>query len=269
MRGFTQLKFIPIFLMGVLCISPATSIAQDNKALAALEKETCEPTKQPKDPSLWDKSMLLGLNLTSGNADTMLLNGRLAATRDYENNIWNFSLAGAYAEQDNDDGETQQTQEVVNAIANYKRVFDESYYGGFGTRFLYDGIADVDYRVFLKPALGTFLLRDDEFKLSVEAGPGMVFEEVGNISNEYFAPFVGQRVDWKISQTASLFETAEVMFDAEDADNYLVTAELGVEAAINSTLSLVVSVTNNYDGVPAEDKEKSDTVVGSALKVRL
>ena len=253
----------------LLSVLGSGAAAQDNKAYAALTKEKCEASA-PKDPALWDKTLLFGLNITGGNSNTSLVNGKVAVARDYESNIWNFSLGGAYSQQESKtSGEDETTQNNVNAEGSYKRLFDEVYYGGFTTKFLYDEIADVDYRVTLKPGLGMFLVREDDVKLSVEGGPGYLFERVGEEDDNYFAPFVGNRLDWVITATSKLYETTEVIFDAEDSENYLVTAELGLEAAINGSLSLVFSVTDNYDGVPAPDKESNDVVVGSALKVLL
>ena len=242
--------------------------ADTNQAYTKLSAAACIPP--PKDPAIWDKSVSLGFNLTDGNSNTLLLNSRVAIGRDYENNIWNFWLSGSYGERETKDtGENETTQQDVKGEASYKRLFDDTYYAGFGTTYLYDKISDIDYRVVLKPVLGLFLVRNDDYKLSVEAGPGYLFEEVGEVEDDYFAPFVGERFDWKISETSKLYEKAEVIFDINDSDNYVVNSEAGLEAAINSSLALVFAISDIYDGVPAEGKESNDLVVSTALKVTL
>lgn len=256
----------------------AQSSLPENKALSKMDKQAeCEKLlgTQTADPSKWSKSLILGFNLTDGNSNTLLGNLRAAISRDYESNIWNFAASGRYGEQEpknadeNGRRETETTAQDIKAEASYKRLFTDRIYAGTAVTYGYDKIADVDYRVILKPSLGYFIFRSDAFKLSAEAGPGYLFEEVGEVENNYFAPFVGERIEWTISETAKLFQTAEYLYDSEDSDNYLVTAEAGVEAALNGWLSLVVAVTDVYDNVPAEGKERNDLAVSTGLKVSL
>ncbi|MCB0324456.1 MAG: DUF481 domain-containing protein [Bdellovibrionales bacterium] len=243
------------------------------KAEAILTKPgECSPAA-PKDPSLWDRSLIFGFNLTDGNSNTLLLNTKLSVKRDYEQNIWDFGISGRYGEQErtntDEDTGSDVTQQDLKASATYKRLLSDRLYAGGGVDFLYDKIADIDYRVTLKVPVGYFVIREDDLKLAFEAGPGYVFEEVGEVENDYLAPFIGERFEWKLSDTAKIYQNAEVLFDVDDSDNYLVKADAGIEAALNSWLSLVVAVEDTYDNVPAEGKEENDLAFSTALKVAL
>lgn len=268
MKSSKRYISLVILSTGLFLMNAEAQVPQ-NKALATLEAAPVCAPPPPKDPSVWSKSLIFGFNLTDGNSETLLLNTKASVSRDFENNIWNFLASSAYGEDSTkkDEGGTTTNQQDARVEASYKRLFTERFYSGFATNYFYDKVADIDYRVTLKPTVGYFVVRNDVVKLSFETGPGYVFERVGEVKKDFFAPLIGERLEWVISESSKLFQTAEVVFDADDSDNYLITTEAGLEAAINSHLSLVLSARNLHDGVPAEGKEKSDTVVGSALKV--
>ena len=48
------------------------------------------------------------------------------------------------------------------------------------------------------------------------------------------------------------------MAEAEDFDNYLLTGEIGVEAAMSERLNLRVVVQDKYDSTPAANAEYND-----------
>src|SRR5690606_35263206 len=106
-------------------------------------------------------------------------------------------------------GESETTQNDVNAKAEYKRLLSERFFAGLGTTFLYDDIADVDYRVNLNPSLGYFLIREENIRFNIEGGPTYVFEKVGGVKDDYLAPRVAERFEWSFSETGKLFQTAE------------------------------------------------------------
>jgi hypothetical protein len=96
-----------------------------------------------------------------------------------------------------------------------------------------------------------------------------VWEKKGDITDDYLAPRVADRLTWKVSETAKLFQYAEFLTSVDDTENYIVTAEGGIEAALNSYLSLVLSVRDNYINQPAEGRVQNDVATITALKVTL
>jgi putative salt-induced outer membrane protein YdiY len=182
-----------------------------------------------------------------------------------------FGLAYNFGEdkniQDEDGDNTTRNDVRVNAAYNYK--YTERAYVGAGTKYLYDEIALVDYRLNLNPTLGYFLVKDSTFSFALEGGPGYTFEKVDSIEDNYFSPRIADRFDWIISCTSKLFQSTELLIDVNDSDNYIVNAEIGVEAALSSSLSLVVALRNAFDNQPAASIDKNDLTVISALKVAL
>jgi putative salt-induced outer membrane protein YdiY len=264
------MKRFQLYLTAILLCT--TAAQAEEPATGCPPCPTC-PTcaeDEPKDPSVWDKSIIVGYGLSDGNSNTQTITGNAKLARDYEDNIWNFEVGGGYGESDSDDSNVkEQNRGDVIAKASYKRLLSKRFYLGTGLDFLHDDIADVSYRFTLSPNAGVFIVREEKIKLSLEAGPGYVWEEVDEIKDDYLAPRIANKFEWKFSETGKIFQTAEYLMDVDDSDNYLVKSELGIESALTSMFSLVVSVKNDYDNQPAVDKERSDTIVGASLKVNL
>ena len=74
---------------------------------------------------------------------------------------------------------------------------------------------------------------------------------------------------WKFSPTAKLFQWTEYLVSADDSSNYLVNAEMGLEAALTSLVNVVILVRDNYVNQPAEDRKQNDIATITGLKVNL
>lgn len=273
-------RFLCPVLVCVLysCVFCSTGFSQD---LSTATPSTSLPEKPgscpdgcipapPADPSLWSKSLGLGASVTDGNSNTSLVNVQAAISRDYENNIWEFDSNYSYGESDTQDSnERELTRNQLNVAAGYKRLFSERFFAGLGGKFKYDEIANIDYRFLINPTLGSYLLRENNVKFSLEAGPSYVIERVGNVEDNYLAPRIADTFEWKFNGNGRLFQTLEVLFDVTNSDNYIFNAEAGVESALTSLLSLVFVVRDAYDNVPAMDREKNDIAFITSLKVNL
>jgi putative salt-induced outer membrane protein YdiY len=255
------MKKIPCLVFSVLCFA------------AAVAAETPACPAAPKDPSAWDKSIAFGFNLSHGNSNTSLLNLDTKVARDFQDENWLFRVEGNYGKDedkvDEHGGTDETTKQDVKGEVNYKHVLDDRLYAGMGTTVLYDKIADIDYRVTLTPNMGYYFIKDARLKLSADAGPGYIFEKTGGETDNYLAPRISNRLDFKVSETAKIFETTEILFDVNNSENTIINAEAGVEAALNTSLALVLSVKDNFDNVPASDKERNDINFITALKVTL
>lgn len=228
--------------------------------------DPCAPKKKMDE---WDKAMLFGFNLSRGNSETVLLNIAANAKKETAQDLWDFGASYNYGEDKQKPEEQQKTRNDVRANGSYNYLFTDRMFGGLGAKFLYDEIADVDYRVNADPTIGYYLLKDNTFKFRLEGGPSYTFEKVGGVSDDFFSPRVADRFDWAISCTSKVYQQAEIYFDISDSDNYIVNAEAGVEAALSTNLALVVAVRDSYDNLPAADKDKNDLAVISSIKVAL
>jgi putative salt-induced outer membrane protein YdiY len=244
--------------LGGLSVKPAASAPQ----------VSCE--LPPKDPSIWDKSLLFGLNYTEGNTKTTNVNIGGLVARDYQGNAWRFQTDFNYGSAaDNANDPREENKNNIRSLVDYKRIIDQVWFAGGGVSFAHDEIADLKYRAILSPSAGAYVVRDEDLKFSVEAGPSYIFEKLGQIDDDFLAARVANRLEWSLSATAKVFEYVEYLVSTEDSSQYLVNAEVGVEAALNSFLSLVVSVKDYYINQPAVDRVPNDVITITALKVTL
>lgn len=121
----------------------------------------------------------------------------------------------------------------------------------------------------MSPSIGAYVLRDDATKLSLEVGPSYVWQKLGDVTENYLAPRIADRFDWRISPTAKIFQWTEYLISADDSSNYIINAEVGVEAALTTLINLVVLVRDNYVNEPAEGRVPNDVATITGLKVNL
>jgi putative salt-induced outer membrane protein YdiY len=244
------------FLAGSLVLAATNSaIAQDATTTDATD---------------WTKAVSAGLSLTDGNsnATNFNLNGKLG--REYKDEVWRFEADYNFGDtKETPDSPRTETRNDYRLLGDYRHIFNDFYFGGIGADLRHDEIADLNYRFTVSPSVGMYVIKEDDLKLSLEAGPSYVFEELGGVSNDYLAPRIANRLDWKISDTAKLFQTAEYLFDISDSNAYLLNAEIGIETTVTELVSLVVSIKDAYNNNPAEGKEKNDIAIISGLKLNL
>lgn len=221
----------------------------------------CDGKKEKKKRD-YDLSLNFGFNLTQGNISTRLLTGGLDASKEVNKNIFKFTVFAAEGEQ-----ESETTQRFIRSNLSYDRLLTDKFYLGGGTSLLADDIANVDYRSITNLAAGYFFLKEEDLKFSLEAGPAYVFEKLGNEKDNFAAARLANNFMWKFSETASLFQKTEFIVNTENANDFLIIARAGVQAALNSMLSLVFSIEDRFDNSPAEDAKRNDVIISSALKV--
>lgn len=250
-----------------------TASAQNIKQLSSPPPAAAAPTtcnEPAKDPSIWDKSLNFGLNYTEGNSKTTNIYAGGLVMRDFEKNAWRFQADYNYGSAaDSADEPKTENKNNFRALADYRRVLENDWYAGAGTAFAHDAIADLKYRVIVSPTAGRYLVRDEEVKLSLEAGPSYVFENLGDENEDFAAARIADRFEWKLSPTSKIYQFTEYLISFEDADQYLLNAEVGIESALNSYLSLVLTVRDYYINKPAEGRVPNDVITITALKVTL
>ena len=236
---------------------------------SAAEKKADEAAA-PKDG--WTTALNAGLTMTDGNSETMAANVGLT-TEGVKDGLGSV-IAGAdfnYGERtvsstatDPATGESvvteteETTVENAKAFVNVKKTLSAKTFAYLDGSVLYDDVALIDYRATLGPGLGFYLVKNDKRQLSLEAGPSYVWEKVDGASNDYLALRFAERYSCQATKTAKLVQSLEYLPEAEDFDNYLLTAEVGVEAAMNDHLSLRIVLQDKYDSTPAPGAERND-----------
>lgn len=220
-------------------------------------------------------------SLTDGNSDTLNANASIVTTGEKEGlGSYRAGVEGSYGEntvrtETTTDGRTTVTEkdettvENAKAFANVKKTLTEKTFAYVDGSLLYDDVAKIDYRGIVGPGLGVYLLKDDISALSMEAGVAYVWEDVADVEDDYAALRLAQRFDYKLSDNAKIWEGVEYLPQLNDFDNYLLVGEIGIEAAVNATLSLRLALQDRYDSQPGAGLEKNDLAFIAGIAVKL
>lgn len=234
-------------------------------------QEAKPATTAPVAP--WSTSVAVGVNVARGNTETMLLNGKVMSEFKKDRNEISLGLEGNYGETDVElaDGTTETQANVENAhgVADYRRLINTRTYGYLNGDVRNDNIAEIDYRLMVGPGVGQYLIKSDTMNLGVEAGPSYIKEKVAGIEDDTVALRVAEKYDFKLSATAKLWESVEVLPSFEDFSDTLINAEVGAEAAMNARLSLRLVFQDKYDSTPGAGLEHNDLVLIGGLSYKL
>jgi putative salt-induced outer membrane protein YdiY len=212
----------------------------------------------------WESSLGFGFTLTHGNSDTLLATGNIQTHKKTLEDEISLGADGAY-------GENNSVQNVNSAhgFSQYNHLFSERFFGYLRADALHDEIADLQYRITLSPGVGYYFLRQTNTTLAGEFGPAMVFERLGHRDDNYVTLRVAERFEHKFTENnARVWESAEILPQVNDFNNFVVNAELGIEAAVSKKISLQAYVQDNFINEPAPGRQQNDLQIVSGLKYK-
>ena len=210
-----------------------------------------------------------GVTLTDGNSETMQANAALLTEGEKEGlGSVRAGVEANYGETTVDE-ESDTTVNNARAFANAKKTLSPRTFGSVDASILQDDIADIDYRATVGPGLGAYLVKNAKTAFSVEAGPSYIWERVAGENDDYLALRFGERIDQVLSATSKAWQSAEYLPKADDFEDYLLNAEVGIEAAVNARISLRFVLQDKYDSTPAEGREKNDLTLIAGVGVKL
>jgi len=222
----------------------------------------------PTTTNHWESSIAAGATLTRGNSETFL--GTLAAGtgKKWDQNEIALGADAAYGTTKNSStGHNDTTAETLHGFGQYNRLFNERLYGYGRIEGLRDGVADIKYRLSLSAGAGYYFIKTKETLLSAEVGPGFIAQRLGTNDQTYATLRVGEKFNQALSDRARLWQTAEILPQVDDFNNYIVNFEIGVEADLNSSkkLALRVYLDDTYNNVPAAGRKKNDLKLVAAV----
>ena len=238
-------------------LQPLQQIVQGTKDLLPPPPEII--TNRPT----WQSSATLGLAMTRGNKDTLLVNAKLFTQRKMTWNEWLLGVDGAYGE-DN----SVKNYEMLHGFGQADHFFTHRLFVFGRLDGLHDGIKAIDYRFTGSPGLGYYLLRQADVTLATEAGPSVIVERQGTTTDQYAALRLAERFEYKFSQTTKLWQTVEFIPEVDKVDNYIVNAEIGIDAAISKNLSLQVYLQDNFVNQPAPGFQNNDLRLISGISYK-
>ena len=253
----TMKKQTPVFAVAALVSMVTTPTLAQTQA----------PVKEAKKPE-WKSSAAAGLTLTRGNSETLLATMSATTDRKWDQNELSLGADGTYGEnKDQNTGQNTTSAESLHGFAQYNRLFTERLYGYARVDGMHDGVADIDYRVTLAPGVGYYLIKNKTADLSVEAGPGYIFESLGGQTDDYATLRVAEKFHYAINDRARIWQTVEWLPQVNKFNNYIINAEIGIEADItrDKKLSLRSYVQDTFNNQPATGLKKNDVKLVTAL----
>jgi len=216
----------------------------------------------------WESSVSAGATLTRGNSDTFLGTLTGATGKKWDQNELAFGADAAYGTtKDDTTGKDTTTAETLHGFGQYNRLFSERLYGYGRIEGLHDGVADIRYRITLSAGAGYYLIKTKTTQLSAEVGPGYIFQKLKDRSESYATLRAGDKFTQELSDRARMWQTAEILPQVDDFNNFIVNFEIGVEADLNSSkkLALRVYLDDTYNNVPAAGRQKNDMKLVAAV----
>jgi putative salt-induced outer membrane protein YdiY len=249
----------------VTCFSIAVLLAGLG-ASATLAQTPVIETNPP--PSHWVSSAALGVTLTRGNSDTTLVSADARTENKWDANDLSLGANGLYGDQKTlGASRTTETADLLHGFAQYNRIFADNFYGFFRVDGLHDGIADIQYRLTLAPGIGYYFVKEKDTDVSVEVGPGWIDEKLGHLYKNYAVMRLAEKIHQTISDRSRMWETLEYLAQMDNLGDYIMNAEIGIEADLtkNKRLSLRCTLDDTYNNVPALGRLKNDLKLITAI----
>lgn len=231
---------------------------------APVEADLLKTLKPVDAKKPWELTLAAGTALNSGNTDTRLTTA--SALYQYKGKEHELLLSSDFA-YGTDKGDAN--VDNANGKVNYHFRFSELAYAvadASGTR---DGIADIEYRFLISPGLGLYAIKNDTMSLGFEAGPGFLVERKGSEDNNAWTGRLAERGEWQALPTSKIWESVEYVPHLDDFEQYLITAEAGVQSAITTLLNVRLVVKDSYDNAPAPGRKSNDVSITGALAIKL
>lgn len=211
----------------------------------------------------WTTTAALGVSLAKGNADS--LQATFAYDTAFRSPVNEFFFNAGYSYGEND-GDT--STDALNASIRYNRLLNDRLYLGSGLGFLRDDIARVNYRFTPNALLGYYLIKKDTMTLALEGGAAYVFEDVDDVTDDYFALRVAERFTWNVGSNVTFNQAAVLDFDPSETSNYLLTVSAFLDVDITENLAWRLSGAWVYDNEPAAGLDNEDLTLTSGVVVK-
>jgi len=209
----------------------------------------------------WGQSLSMGLNLSRGNTENTQFNLSYDAKRKRDHDQLSFKAAANFGEDD-----VQKNTDNYFVGAQYNRTITNRLFWLVNGSYEVDNIADLDYRIQLTPGLGYSLIKKDGHTWDLEAGLGYLSTKYDLASSEdNLAYRIAEKWDYKLSETSSLWHSAEITGPLDEGDEYILKAVIGVQSKIKGNLNLKSYVEDKYSNEPALGKKKNDVSINTVL----
>jgi len=221
--------------------------------------------KSLKEKEAWHGDVAFGLSLAKGNANTLLLNGEAKAVKLWSENELALGADGQYGLNNWGKSNEVKTADNIHGFTEYKRLFTERFYGSARIDGFHDDVADLHYRIIVGPAAGYYFIKSATTKFDGEIGPSFITEKQGSNTTSFVTMRTSERGEHSFTKTSKIWEEVDYLPQVDDFHNYLLNAEVGAEAAINTRLSLRVVAMDKFNNRPPTGILRNDITLVSSV----
>jgi putative salt-induced outer membrane protein YdiY len=219
------------------------------------QQTPCPCPQEP--PGLWVGSVGFGFALNRGNTDTTNLNLTFDGTYDPKQRaVWKFQ--GLYL-RGQIDGEP--TVDRLLLKGRYERNLNARAFLFGELQYLRDEFKEIDYLLAPSGGVGYKLVATDRVSFAVDAGAGVKWEKNPGLDTKTSAVITsGDRLEWKVSPTATITHAFGALWDADDFGDALYTFNVGLATSIARRLELKVELLDAFKSKPPNDLVKRNDV---------
>jgi putative salt-induced outer membrane protein YdiY len=244
----------------------AFAVLTSEASLQELSKHSNDlfpPLVSTTNRPVWKGSATVGLTMTRGNSDSVLVTGKIDIERKSALNELILGLDGAYGEADG-----VKNYEGLHGFVQGNHFFTRRMFVFMRADGLHDRIKDINYRVALSPGAGYYLLRQTNLNFAIEAGPSVIFEKQDGLETIYAGWRLADRFEYRVNGTTRIWQTAEFIPQVDRFANFIINAEVGIETAITKKLGLQVYIQDNYVNQPAPGFKLNDVRLVSGVSYK-
>lgn len=245
-----------VFAASTAAILTPALLAQDAAVSTAAAGAADAITEKPKG---WETSLGLNLGLAGGNSDNFTVGGLFDTKKTWGKHIFQANAYGNYGEATTQEVQNGQLIETETTNVNnfggflqYNYLITDRWYVAGRLEGRHDEIAGVDYRIPVTANIGYYVIKKENMFLTVEAGPGYVWEQLaGSPADDYATLRFAENFEWKFGGKTRLFQSFEYLPEIADFGNYVINGTLGIETDIAKGLALQVVFKDFYRSEPA------------------
>lgn len=236
--------------------SAVPAAAQETPPPAEPPAPVCPPCPPPPEPG-WTVSLGGGLTLTGGNSETNSFN--LAANVASDPALRNVFRAELLHLQSSENGE-KTVDRTLGALRDEYTINGRLFVFG-DLAYQRDRFKLVDYLIAPMVGAGYKVVDAKKILVAVDGGLGAAFEQLeGQESTADFALRAGERLEWKPSESNTVFQKATAIWKADDFGDAYYRFEVGLATSLFQRLELKISFADDYKTRPARvDLDKHDT----------
>lgn len=211
----------------------------------------------------WSSDAAVAFSYASGNSDSLSVG--LSFDSAYREQSRELFLNGAFTY-----GEVAGTpsSDTLRGAAQFNTFLSDLNYFGARVGYDRDQLAEVSYRVTPAATLGTYLIKNDEMTVSIEAGPGLTIENVGGRSDQNYSILAAEKFTWELNEQMTFKQSLSALIDPSNSGNGTLSVDAQLDTNITSNLSWRLALGWTYDRTPATGRVKGDTTLTSGIAVK-